>query len=310
MILQEARLSSKLDANKRAVNEAVKMSKLNSDALDALEEKVDATDEILKETLARVEAQEDRVLARVEQQVKEMVREQLKAAGFDSQLSAGDLSLPKNTQGSYAAVTAEGSTLKPAAASLSKEQRQEEKFWNCRRALRIWPVPEADGAGLRKFLETKLALDKEFIEQDMGQVVIKRNLEKRPRNKDEICVYFETKQIRDHVKSKGPNLANYRDEAGMRLQIPDHLQKDFKALMSVAYDLKKTNPDLRRNIKFDEENFGLYMDVCMKKDGDWKRIRPAHAYRVLEGKREEGNRNGPEDMDEDEIRSLMGDITE
>ena len=55
----EARLSSKLDANKRAVNEAVKMSKLNSDALDALEEKVDATDEILKEALARVEAQEE-----------------------------------------------------------------------------------------------------------------------------------------------------------------------------------------------------------------------------------------------------------
>ena len=244
LVAMEARLSSKLDANKRAVNEAVKMSKLNSDALDALEEKVDATDEILKETLARVEAQEDRVLARVEQQVKEMVREQLKAAGFDSQLSAGDLSLQKNTQGSYAAVTAEGSTLKPAAQSLNKDQRQEEKFWNCRRALRIWPVPEADGAGLRKFLENKLALDKTFIEQDMGQVVIKRNLEKRPRNKDEICVYFETKQIRDHVKSKGPNLANYRDEAGMRLQIPDHLQKDFKALMSVAC-LLYTSPSPR-----------------------------------------------------------------
>ena len=110
------------------------------------------------------------------------------------------------------------------------------------------------------------------------------------------------------MKSKGPNLANYRDEAGMRLQIPDHLQKDFKALMSVAYDLKKTNADLRRNIKFDEENLGLYMDVCTKKDGNWRRIRPAHAYKVLEGKKDD--RNGPEDMEEDEIRSLLGDVSE
>ena len=37
LLAMEARLSSKLDANKKAVNEAVKMSKLNSDTLDALE---------------------------------------------------------------------------------------------------------------------------------------------------------------------------------------------------------------------------------------------------------------------------------
>ena len=68
---------------------------------------MDATDEILKEALARVEAQEERVLARVETQVKEMVREQLRAAGFDSQLTAGDLStVQPSGAGSYAAAAA------------------------------------------------------------------------------------------------------------------------------------------------------------------------------------------------------------
>ena len=269
----------------------------------------------MKETLARVEAQEERVLARVEHQVKEMVKEQLKVAGFDSQLSAGDLSTVRDEpsiRGSYAAAAASAARSAGGLTdkTLNKEQRQEEKFWDCRRALRIWPVPGADEEGLRNFLKDKLAMDATFIEEDLGPVVIKRNLEKRPRNKDEICVYFENKQVRDHVKAKGPNLANYREEAGMRLQIPDHLQKDFRALMSVAYDLKKKNPDLRRNVKFDEESLGLYMDVCMEKDGSWKRIRPTHAYRVLQNKKTEGDRMGPADMDEDEIRSLLGDITE
>ena len=106
---------------------------------------------------------------------------------------------------------------------MDKEGRQEVKFWECRRALRLWPVPEANEAGLKRFLEDKLALDADFTEQDMGPVVIKRNLEKKPKNKDEICVYFESKQVRDFIKGRGPNLANYRDEA-------DHLQKDFKYL--------------------------------------------------------------------------------
>ena len=306
LLAMEARLSSKLDANKKAVNEAVRTSKLNSDALDALEEKVDATDEILKETLARVEAQEERVLARVEEQVKEMVREQLRAAGFDSQLSAGDLST-RTATGTYAAAAASQSHVQSDTIrqpTLSKEQRQEEKFWESRRSLRIWPVPEASEEQLRVFLKDKLRMDETFITEDMGQVIIKKNMERKPKNKDEVCVIFESKQIRDAVKAQGTNLANYKDEAGMRLQIPDNLQKDFKALMAVAYDLKQKNKDLRRNVKFDEETMGLFMDVQTEREGNWKRIRPQQAYRLNAAR---PTRKGPEEMEDAEIASLIGD---
>ena len=302
----EARLSSKLDANKKAVNEAVKLSKLNSDALDALEEKVDATDETLRETLARVEAQEERVLARVESQVKIMVQEQLKAAGFDSQLSAGDLS---SLPGSYAAAVSTGteSVKKDTRVQPNKDQRQEAKFWECRRSLRLWPVKEATESGVKKFLTEKLSLNESFTEEDMGPITIKRNIEKKPKNSNEVCVIFDTKQIRDTVKAQGPNLANHREDAGMRLQIPDNLQKDFKALMSMAYELKQKNKDLKRNVKFDEESLGLFMDVQMKRDGDWKRIRPSQAHRHLATRQK---RTGPDDMGDDEIESLLGEETE
>ena len=140
LMAMEARLSSKLHSNKKAVNEAVKQLQLNSDALDALEEKVDNTDDMLKEALARVEAQEERVLARVEAQVKEMVREQLKAAGFDSQLSAGDLPTIRTADSQdqmsmqavfYASAAGKGVATQHVMPA-SKEERQELKFWEAR----------------------------------------------------------------------------------------------------------------------------------------------------------------------------------
>lgn len=109
-------------------------------------------------------------------------------------------------------------------------------------------MPDASVDGLSKVLKEKLAMDDVFIKEEISPVRIRRNLERKPKNKHEICVTFESKQVRDLIKAQGSNLASYRDEAGMRLQIPDHLQKDFKGLMAVAYDMKQTSPDFRRNI--------------------------------------------------------------
>ena len=259
LLAMERRLATKNDVTNKAVNKAVMLSKLNSDALDTLEEKVDATDAAMKETLARLEEQEERVLARVEKEVQEMVRNQLKEAEFDTQLSVGDLSSIQQAGASYAATaykagdSNQSSMVTVTERPISKEDRQEAKFWESRRSLRLWPVENANREGLEDFLRNKLAMDASFVKEDMGQVSVRRVMERRPKNAQEVCVTFETKQVRDLVKAQGPNLATYRDEAGMRLQVPDHLQKNFRALMLVAYDLKKKYPDLRRNIKFDKE---------------------------------------------------------
>ena len=77
-------------------------------------------------------------------------------------------------------------------------------------------------------------------------------------------VTFENKHLRDAVKANASILANHRDEAGMRLDIPEHLKRDFHALMNLSFDLKKRYPGLKRNVKFDEEDCGLFMDVRLK----------------------------------------------
>ena len=100
------------------------------------------------------------------------------------------------------------------------------------------------------------------------------------------------------------NLAKYKDEAGMRLEIPNYLQKDFKILMRLAYLLKKSNPDLKRNIKFDEDRENLFLDMQLRKDDQWKRVRPDEARKAVQG------RNDSEGLFEviaDELVSLMAD---
>lgn len=163
----------------------------------------------------------------------------------------------------------------------------------------MWPVIEPTREGLYAFLKDKLKLDQDFVDNDMGQVTIKKNIERKPKNKFEVCVTFESKQIRDVVKAQGHNLAGFRDEAGMRLQIPDYLQKDFHALMSVAYNLKKSNKDLRRNMD----------DIQTVTDGDWRRIRPQQAYKAL-GTRTRKRSGAPTEIDDEEILSLLGDQSE
>ena len=71
----------------------------------------------------------------------------------------------------------------------------------------------------------------------------------------------------------------------MRLHIPDHLQKKFRALMNLSYDLKKKFQDLKRNVKFDEDGLTLFMDIQTAAEGDWKRVEAEQAVRLASRRR-------------------------
>ena len=187
----------------------------------------------------------------------------------------------------------------------TKEERQEAKFEHARRSLRLWPIVGEGEGGLHDFLLNKLRLDRDFV-QDMGETTIKRTREPKNKNKNECIVTFESKQVRDAVKAAAPNLANHRENAGMRLHIPDHLQGDFHALMNLSFDLKKKHTGLKRNVKFDEVDNGLFMDFSLDGNGDWRRVKPAQARKANGGRRTAGAR----DTDEAELQSLLGDAEE
>ena len=97
----------------------------------------------------------------------------------------------------------------------STENKQETSFWNTRKSLRLWPIPGGSRDELENYLRSKLRFDTNFIQEELGEVVIKRPREPRNKFKEEFIITFETKQIRDTIKAAASNLANFREEAGM-----------------------------------------------------------------------------------------------
>ena len=250
----EDRLGSKIDTTNRKVDRALTLVAETNTALEDLELRVEATEAAID---AKLEDVEGRLRDQVQSQVKGMVVDQLRSAGFDPDLTAAGLSTIRTENSlrpSYAEATS--AALTPILAQpmpRTKEERQEENFWTCRRSLRLWPVTDTTREALNTFLVDKLKLDATFVKEDLGGTSIRRQFQRKGGNRNEICVTFESKNARDAVQAKASSLANYREEAGMLLLIPDHLQKVFKALMAMAYDLKKKFPGLRRNVKFDED---------------------------------------------------------
>ena len=161
-------------------------------------------------------------------------------------------------------------------------------------------MKDATEENLRGYLKDKLGFDNDSI-TDLGRIRIRRVMERKPKYKDEVVVTFEEKATRDAVKAQAHRLANYRDEAGMRLHVPDHLQKVFRTLMNLSFELKKKHTELRRSVKFDEENLSMFMDIQLKSGGSWKRIGGEQAMKTAFERRQDEGRTetiGVEELDE------------
>ena len=85
---------------------------------------------------------------------------------------------------------------------------------------------------------------------------------------------FPSAAIRDSIKSLGFKLEG--QSAGLRMEILNFLKSDFHVLQNMSFKLKQTNKDMKRGIKFDEDNFGLMLDIKLPGQ-DWSRIRPDQA---------------------------------
>ena len=108
----------------------------------------------------------------------------------------------------------------------------------------------------------------------LGPIEVNQRPGKVADQKLEVLVVFDSKEDRDLVKAAGPSLAG-RAGVGMTLHVPGHLLDNLNALNNVGYYIKQNNGGVRRNVKFDDENMDIFMDI---KIGDqWRRITPAEA---------------------------------
>ena len=125
------------------------------------------------------------------------------------------------------------------SSDFNKERFQRERYQICRRSLRLWPVPVVLGGSDEQFTRTRAAVcvflrDLLKIDSpedlDMEDISFPRVVS-RSKIRNEVLVRFATISERDEVISHAVNLRDSSQEAGVRLEIPDHLQADFKVLI-------------------------------------------------------------------------------
>ena len=166
------------------------------------------------------------------------------------------------------------------------------------------------GADLRKslgnFLKFKLKFDDEFL-RDMGEIAVKRVAAgPRAKIKGEVIAVFATNQIRDDIKAAARELAGDVD-SGIRLEVPASLQANLKALEAVSFNMKKNYPNLKRNVRFDDEAMDLILHFCPDPDTTehWRRLRPDQAKAMKAKMTGQGSSSNTMDVTEEDLERMM-----
>ena len=180
-------------------------------------------------------------------------------------------------------------------------QGQIDRYWRCRKSLRLWPIVGPDmAASVRDFLRSKLEIDGEDLDS-IVLVSVEKVVEPRSKVQHEAVVEFASPAVRDSIKSSGFKLEGKRE--GIRIEVPNFLKTDFQALQNLSYKLKMANPGMKRSMKFDDEHHGLMLDIQASPGDDWQRIRADQAR--LARKSDPLLRSGPAEISVDSIADLV-----
>ena len=193
-----------------------------------------------------------------------------------------------------------GSATKKLA--LVANNRKEEAYFKCRRSLKAWPVDGGDLVdSFRVFMRTKLGIDDQRI-ATIGELNVVKSTTRAARDRKEVLITFEDKEVRDFVKSTGPSLAG-DSSAGMAIHVPGHLLDNYYALSSVGYNIKTSHAGTKRSIKFDDAKMDLFLDICI--NGQWKRITPDEAKQALKTAPVPNLPGGSRSLTASDLNSLM-----
>ena len=171
---------------------------------------------------------------------------------------------------SYAAVAA---TTQPSTRKTMTANREENRYWECRKSLRLRPISTGDDKeSVKTFMTEHLRIDSATM-SDIGDFRVRR-VPAGPGSKiqREAIVTFETIDARDVVKASARNLAGKGADYGVRLEIPNKLKTAMKDLQAASYQIKQRHPDARRNVLLDDDNMDLVLDFSLKEGGPWRRM--------------------------------------
>ena len=183
--------------------------------------------------------------------------------------------------------------------------RQEEDYCTCRISLRLWPLPGPDiTTSVISFLSPSLELDDDFV-ANVGPFTVRRYRTPKSKTENKVLVCFANTMIRDCIKAAAVKLSGQGNKAGIRIHVLQFLKANFKYLDSVCFAMKKKYPELKRSIKFDDDNLNLVADFRVEEDRPWQRITPQEAKTARASILQTAPSSGPAQVSAGDVSSLM-----
>ena len=162
----------------------------------------------------------------------------------------------------------------------------------------------------REFLKNRLGFGQYFL-ADMGDISLKR-VAAGPGWKvvEEVIVLFAMVEVRDVVRRAARELAGAAD-AGIRLEIPHSLKPSLQALEAVSYNLKQKHKNIKRSIKFCDDDMDLILDFNTDPDneGSLRRISAAQA-KAMKPKLAEASSGRVAEVTDAELEGLVAERTQ
>ena len=203
-----------------------------------------------------------------------------------------------------------------------RNNNQMGRYLRARRSFKVWTV-KVEGPGdakaeqaIRKFFVQSMLVPVGTAKNVLIDTIRAANQARNSRISNEYIVTFADVESRDAIKSYASGLASCQGNAGLRLDVPPCLKGSFKILNEHGIAMMKIyGKEVKRNIRFDDRNTDLMMDIKLPTSPAWhnitieqareaKKIRDHIDLKNLRQAALKGPSDGPP-MDRDKARALM-----
>ena len=171
-------------------------------------------------------------------------------------------------------------------AEQMRNEAREEKYLRARRSLRIWPVSvkqdEQPEVCVRRFFIMCMKVPANLTrEVNIESVRMAVRGKENNRITDEYIVTFREAEDRDAIKSYASGLADSQGLAGLRLELPEFLKGSSRILEEHGFAVRQLyGKETKRNIKFDDRNRDLMIDIKLPGSTKWHNVTVEQAKRT------------------------------
>ena len=200
------------------------------------------------------------------------IRDELRAE-FKSEMKAQAEKLTDMIAQNAAQASSGAATKHPGG----RNDTQQGRYLRARRSFKIWPVTLNRGQSadreVKEFFINHMKVPTSIANAVELDTIRHADQTKNSKIVKEIVVTFADVESRDSIKSYANGLASSNGQAGLRLDVPPCLKGSFKVLNDHALAMVKIyGKEVKRNIKFDDTNQDLMMDLKLPTSQNWHNI--------------------------------------